>query len=136
MSYWLYQLSQTDWPPEQYRLEIWENERWAWVVGRKQTKEVPEPGDVVVFYYAESGGGDPGFYGWAVVTAWAHEQLYFTPVAPSNQLKMHPWWDDQADAVARAIRGKMPRATLWPISTAQVRELRKGFSSWINGVKQ
>jgi hypothetical protein len=136
MSYWLYQLNQKSWVPERYRLEIWENERWAWEVGKKQSKGVPSPGDVVVFFYAPASGNDPGFYGWAVVTEWAHSQLYFTPVSPSNQLKMHPWWDDRARALADAIRGKMTQATMWPMSVEQVRELRRGVTSWINGATE
>ena len=72
MSMWLYQLSpKKTWNQKRYRTEIWEGERWAWGVGRKATKAEPEPGDTIVFFYAPSGGGgEPGFYGWAVITEW------------------------------------------------------------------
>jgi hypothetical protein len=136
MSTWLYQINQKSWSPQRYRLEIWENERWSWSVGRKTgTSELPSPGDTVVFFYAPSGGIDPGFYGWAVVLEWLNEEssLYFRPVAPSNHLKMCPWWDKQAKKLAESIRGPVKRGTLWRVSDDLVQELRSGITSWVGG---
>ena len=31
--------------------------------------------------------------------------LYFRPVAPTNHLKMHPWWNDEAQDLAKEVRG-------------------------------
>src|SRR5437879_9545986 len=70
MSMWLYQMDQKKWPPNSYRLDIWENERWSWPVGRKASTGSPRPGDTVVFFYAPTGGIEPGFYGWAVALDW------------------------------------------------------------------
>jgi hypothetical protein len=48
MGYWFYQLSQQRWPPERFRIEVWEDERWSWTVGRAVLKgEEPKPGDSV-----------------------------------------------------------------------------------------
>jgi hypothetical protein len=101
-------------------------------VKRKISRRHPEPGDTVVFFYAKTGGDDPGFYGWAVVLEWVEEaasQLRFRPVAPSDRLKMHPWWDDEAKRLAAKIRGKMTQATLWPVPTGLLSHLRDGITS-------
>ena len=86
-------MDQKQWPPNSYRLDIWENERCTWPVGRKASASSPKPGDRVVFFYAPSGGIEPGFYGWAVVLDWHEDErgMYFRPVVPSDHLKMHPW---------------------------------------------
>src|SRR5262249_50371889 len=119
MSTWLYQISPQIWDPGRYRLEIWEGERWAWSVGaRAGSGTDPQPGDTVVFFCSPTGGNDPGFYGWAVVLDWHQPNdtpLYFRPVAPSDHLKMDPWWDHEAKALADEIRGKVKRRTLWLI---------------------
>jgi hypothetical protein len=136
MSTWLYQINQKSWSPQRYRLEIWENERWSWPVGRKTgAAKLPSPGDIVVFFYAPSGGIDPGFYGWAIVLEWLNEEssLYFRPVAPSNHLKMCPWWDKQAQKLAESIRGTVKQGTLWRVSDDLVPELRSGITSWVGG---
>ncbi len=136
MASWLYQLSTDLWSPERYRLEIWEGERWNWSVGAKPKKEpLPKPGDIVAFFYAPSGGTDPGFYGWAIVLEWypdSNAPLYFRPVAPSDRLKMDPWWDDEAKTVADRIRGPMKQSTLWPISDKDALAIRRGIARWLN----
>src|SRR5687768_6437765 len=117
MAMWFYQLSTELWGPERYRLEIWEGERWNWPVGgRSGGGDLPEPGDTVVFFYAPSGALEPGFYGWAVVLEWysvSSNPLYFRPTSPSDFLKMCPWWNEEAQEIADAIRGKMKQRTLW-----------------------
>lgn len=134
MPMWLYQINQALWSPERVRLELWEGERWSWPTGKFRTQKRPDPGDTVVFYCAKSGGSDPGFYGWAVITEFfGGDLLYFTPTAPTNYLKMTPWWDDEADALADRIRGKMTQATLWPIDDRARSELRRGIRHWIGG---
>lgn len=120
MAMWFYQMNQLEWPPNSYRLDTWERERWAWAVGRKAKASAgsPKPGDRVVFFYARAGGSEPGFCGWALVLD-GHEdegRMYFRPVAPSDHLKMHPWWGDDAKRIADEVRGKVKRATLWKVS--------------------
>jgi hypothetical protein len=132
---WLYQINQELWSPRRLRLELWEGERWSWPTRKFRSAERPEPGDTVVFYCAKSGSSDPGFYGWAVVTEFYDdaEVLYFTPVAPSDYLKMTPWWDDAAEALADRIRGNMKQATLWSIDREARDELRAGIRRWLSG---
>ena len=134
MSMWLYQLSPNIWSPERYRLEIWEGERWNWPVGgRAGEGQIPKPGDTVVFFYAPYGGTEPGFYGWAVVLEWyapSSNQLYFRPTAPSDSLKMFPWWDDEAERIANDIRGKMKQRTLWIVQPELAAQVRRGIATW------
>lgn len=130
---WLYQINQKEWDPNRYRVEIWEGERWSWPVGRiSPAGASPRPGDIVVFFYAPTGGHEPGFYGWAVVLEWYRDSrtLYFRPVAPSDRLKMHPWWDAQARKLADQIRGRMKQGTFWSVSEAEARDLQQGISTW------
>lgn len=135
MATWLYQINQQLWRPERYRLEIWENERWFWPVGRTTGGGEPTAGDSVVFFYAPSGGTDAGFYGWAVVLEWLDEQkaFYFRPVSPSDRLKMCPWWDKQASNLADRIRGKVKQGTLWRVPEKLVTDLRRGINVWCGG---
>lgn len=135
MTMWLYQINQELWSPQRVRLELWEGERWSWPTRKFRTAERPEPGDTVVFYCAKSGGSDPGFYGWAVATEFYEdaEVLYFTPAAPTNYLKMTPWWDEEAEALADRIRGRMKQATLWRIDDGARDEVRAGIRRWLGG---
>lgn len=138
MSMWLYQLSEKLWEPQRYRAEIWEAERWSWEVGRQVgAAEPPRQGDTVVFFYAPAGGRDPGFYGWAVITEWLTSdegcRIYFRPVAPSDHLKMHPWWDKEAEGLANQIRGTVKMGTLWRISENLSASLRRGITRWVSG---
>lgn len=139
MSTWLYQISPKAWSPERYRFEIWEGERWAWPVGAKSTGgNVPQTGDIVVFFYSPTGGNDPGFYGWAVVLEWYDESstpLHFRPVAPSDHLKMHPWWDDNASKLADQMRGKVKQRTLWLVEDELAKKLRLGITAWLSNAK-
>jgi hypothetical protein len=136
MGTWLYQINQQQWPPERYRVEIWEGERWRWPVGqlvRGPSAEGPQAGDTVVFFYARTGGVDPGFYGWAVVLEWLEREreMYFRPVAPSDWLKMDPWWDEVASGLADRIRGAVKQGTLWRVPEDLVPELRRGIAEWL-----
>jgi len=135
MATWLYQLSESNWSSRRFRLEIWEGERWNWpVINWSGGGQVPEPGDIVVFFYAPSGGSDPGIYGWAVLLEWlpkATQQLYFRPTSPTDYLKMNPWWDDTAKALVGKIRGRMTRRTMWIVPQELVLQIRKGVSDWI-----
>lgn len=133
MSAWLYQINQADWPPETYRYEIREGERWRWPYGSKRGRALLRVGDTLVFFYAPAGGQDPGFYGWAMVERWDEESrlVYFVPIAPSDYLKMDPWWGDDAKRVADKIRGRMAQATLFLISRKELSSIRNGIRSWL-----
>jgi len=138
MTMWLYQINQKVWPPGRLRLELWEGEKWSWPVGSVRTAERPQAGDTVVFFCAKSMGSDPGFYGWAVVAEYYEqaEELYFTPSAPTNYLKMTPWWDDEAESLANRIRGRMKQATLWPVDDTSRDQIRSGIRRWLAGAER
>ena len=135
MSTWLYQLNPQEWSPETFRFEIWEGKHWHWGSGNKRGSAEPQVGDTVVFFYVPSGGDDPGIYGWAVLEKWdaASKTLYFIPAAPTDRLKMDPWWDDQVKALVAKIRGKMNQATLFEMDQAATCELRAGVRRWLCG---
>ncbi len=138
MSYWFYQINQGKWEPERFRIEIWENERWSWTVGKQAGEGEPKPGDSVAFFYAEAEGFDPGFYGWAVVLEYheaydGNKTLYFRPVAPTDHLKMDPWWDDEAKALAKEVREPVYMGTLWPAYEEHGRRIRSGITKWVGG---
>jgi len=136
MSSWFYQINPKEWDPQRFRIEIWENERWSWPVGRAMSgREQPRPGDSMVFFYTPSGGTDPGFYGWAVILEWYEDNrtLYFRPATPTNHLKMHPWWNDEARKVADEVRGKMKQGTLWRVPDKLWERIRTGITTWVGG---
>lgn len=138
MSTWLYQLNPQDWSPETFRFEIWEGQRWHWGYGNKRSPDVPEIGDTLIFFYAPSGGDDPGIYGWAVLERCDVENrmLYFIPVAPTNRLKMDPWWDEkETKQIADRIRGTMKQATLFPISLQDAKRIRGGIRRWLSSTE-
>lgn len=113
MSAWLYQLNSKDWSPETFRFEIWEGQRWHWGYGTKRGGAGdPKPGDTVVFFYAKTGGDDPGIHGWAVLDRCEPDdhRLYFVPAAPTNYLKMTPWWDKEAAWLPHDLRGVFRQA--------------------------
>src|SRR5712692_6467152 len=133
MTMWLYQMDQRQWPPNSYRIDIWENERWSWPIGRRATRDQPAPGDRIVFFYAPSGGAEPGFYGWAIVLDMHDDErgMYFRPVTPSDHLKMHPWWDAEAKALADQVRGKVKQGTLWQVPDDVAAGISGGISTWL-----
>lgn len=135
MSTWLYQLNAESWSPETFRYEIWEGERWHWGYGQKRGDAMPDVGDTVVFFYSKGGCDDPGIYGWAVLERCNPDDklLYFIPVAPTDHLKMDPWWDEEAKRVTDGIRGNMPRATLYEVSPDWISPLRAGIRAWLGG---
>lgn len=135
MSTWLYQLNQKDWPPATFRYEIWENERWHWTYGEKRGDDPIRVGDVVVFFYAPASGNAPGIYAWAVVERWDEQSktIYFIPTAPTNHLKMDPWWDGNAQSVVDEIRGNMKQATLFFVTDNAACKVRQGIKRWLSG---
>ena len=100
--------------------------------------EDPQPGDTVVFFFAMTGCDDPGFYGWAVVEQWHSEEatIWFRPTAPSDHLKMHPWWDGSEGRVmeiVRRVRRGMNQGTLWRVDDPDALLIRQGITRWIAG---
>lgn len=139
MALWLFQLTEKEYPLRNYRLQVWEHERWRFFARTMEgSQHPPEPGDVVVFFYAPTGADEAGFCGWGVVLQWIehapeNRELCFRPAAPNDFLKLHPWNDEDAIELANEIRGPMAQRTLWPIKEAQARKLREGISAWLSG---
>jgi len=135
MSMWLYQMDQSQWAPNSYRIDIWENERWSWAIGRRASTDRPARGDRVVFFYTPSRHSEPGIYGWTIVLDMHDDErgMYFRPVSPSDHLKMHPWWDAEAKALADRIRGKVKQGTLWLVQDEVATSLTAGITQWLAG---
>ena len=57
--------------------------------------------------------------------------MYFRPVAPSDHLKMHPWWDSAAKEVADAVRGKVKQGTLWEVPDDLAAVISAGITAWL-----
>jgi hypothetical protein len=133
MSTWLYQLNQREWLPGVFRYEVRENQRWRWGYGKIIGDATPTAGDTLVFFYARTGGGDPGFYAWAIVDRCDEENelLYFIPMPPTDYLKMNPWWNEEAELIADDIRGKMKQATLFLIPEEKLSTIRRGITNWL-----
>lgn len=126
MAYWLYQMSSNIWEPEQYRIEVWEGEHTNWQINRKVPKKSsPEPGDIMLLFYAPSGETDPGIYGWVVVTRFDGEEVRFRPSSPSDYMKMNPVWDEDIKDLINEIRGKVATGTLWEIDEEIYKQLRQ-----------
>lgn len=140
MSTWLYQLNETKWSRQIFRGDIWENRQWHWEVGaiREALGQRPQSGDVIIFFYAETRCEEPGIYGWAVVDRFddysekEKKRLYFVPAAPTNHLKLDPWWDDDAKTITKEIRGEVPLATLFLVGQEHVQQIRRGIKRWLH----
>jgi hypothetical protein len=102
--------NQNGWSPEQYRLDVWQGQECSYS-GRSisGTADIPEIGDTVVFFFAQKGGDEPGFYGWGI-----------------------PWWDSQANQLADSIRGKQMAGTLWPIKEDLFKEFYYSVLCWLS----
>ncbi len=132
MSMWLYQLSEEKWSTRLFLAEIWENQHWNWSYNQKRGDGDPQRGDTVLFFYAPKDCDTPGVYGWGVIDRWEPKTIYFTPTAPTNHLKMDPWWNEGAKVVADEIRGAMPQATLFLAKDATISKVRRGIKKWLS----
>lgn len=94
------------------------------------------PGDRLFFFYAPTGGQEPGIYGWAVVLDWPEgdddTRVRFRPVSPSDQLKMCPWWDAEVKQIVDAVRGSVKRGTVWPLTDDTADRLGRGIGRWLS----
>jgi hypothetical protein len=161
MSMWLYQFEQNEWTPELFRRDIWEGEPWHFRCGQircgnnqvsSRGQEAPKLGEVVFFFFARTDCSDPGIYGWGVIdriekarqdgdggrVLELEDRLYFIPSAPTNHLKMDPWWDDEARGITDEIRGGLTTATLFQARGAtgvpedMIRRIRDGIKRWLS----
>jgi hypothetical protein len=58
--------------------------------------------------------------------------MYFRPVAPSDYLKMHPWWNTAAKDIADAVRGKVKQGTLWEVPDDLSTAISAGITAWLS----
>ncbi len=132
MAYWLYQMSATVWSPASYRLEVWEGEHTNWEISRKvpKTKD-PQPGDIMILFYAPSGESDPGIYGWAVVVMFDGYEVRFMPSSPSDYMKMNPLWNDDVKNIIDQIRGPVATGTVWEIEESLFKQLRQKIAEHV-----
>jgi hypothetical protein len=154
-------MSTDEWDPEEYRVDVWENERWRWLLRKPddcspkvvrdgdrnlitRSEDGPKPGDTVFFFFAKNGTTrvcpEPGFYGWGVILKPWDEQrreLHFRPTSPSDQLEMRPWWEGdgggEAKQVADDIRQPFPMGTLWGVRHEHAQRVRAGIFTWVGG---
>jgi hypothetical protein len=138
MTLWFFQLSEKEYPLRDYRLHVWEGERWRFFARSMVGADTPSvPGDAVVFFYVPTGAAECGFVGWGVGLQWVEHseerEVCFRPAAPNDFLKMHPWGDEHAIQAADAIRGPMKQRTLWPAQETQAATLRKSIGAWRSG---
>ncbi len=117
MACWLYQMNAETWSPERYRAEVWEgNTTTNWSVGKLiPAGGKPQPGEIIVLFYAKSYTNDPGIYGWGVISWCDGKEIHFRPTSPSDYLKMKPAWNDEIDTLINGIRGGMKMGTMWEI---------------------
>ncbi len=135
MAYWLYQMSVKVYKHENYRRAVWEGSITSdFDLGQVNPRgREPQPGDTVVFFYAESGALEPGIYGWGIVLDCLAELMSFRAAAPSDYLKMNPLWDKDIDQKINAIRGKMAQGTLWELDINQFDGLKKRIGQFVYG---
>ena len=123
MNTWLYQMNNKEgWTPGDYRLTVWEGETVDWPTGRitSPSKEQPQPGDVVMFFFTRSSTPSPGIYGWALVTE-VHpksQRFHFRALPHSDMLKIDPIYDEVIEQLVERVRGKFKQGTMWSIVRA------------------
>jgi hypothetical protein len=138
MSMWMFQLSQKYWSPQNFRCDIWEGRSWHWGHQKIQSSNhiQPQPGDVMFFFFSKDKCDEPGIYGWAVVDRLQNETIYFTPTAPTNHLKIDPWWNtkDVQEKIIDVIRRKQPQATVFEVPDEIVPLVKRGMKRWLSGI--
>jgi hypothetical protein len=123
------------WSSDLYRLEVWEREYTNWAISRKVPKnKSPQPGDIMVLFYAPSGESDPGIYGWAVVIRFDGYEIRFMPSSPSDYMKMNPVWSDDVKNIVDQIRGPVATGTMWKIEESLFKQLRQKIAEHVYGV--
>jgi len=62
-----------------------------------------------------------------------NQSFYFIPAAPTNHLKMDPWWNEDATVLVDHIRGGMAQATLFRIKDGNFKTLRAALRRPLGG---
>ncbi len=135
MKTWLYQLDAKKWSPNLFRCAIWEGRQWQWNRKRSRPADaVPDPGDALLFFYT-MGTKEPGIYGWGIIDRCEDfgddKMLNFTPTAPTNHLKVDPWWDTECERIVTEIRPMPNAGTLLEVPENLVPQIRRGIKRWV-----
>ena len=133
MSRWLYQMSESSWPSENYRRKVREGTLVRWPTRKRMfAHEAPAPGDVIVCFYAPAACEYPGICGFGIVTNYLPKTRRFDwlPLPPTNSLKRRPWWDDRAKEIAELVRAQSPRGTMYQVPAVLDTDLRRGLFAW------
>ena len=136
MKTWLYQLNSDKWATNLFRCAIWEGRQWQWNQNEiRPTTGIPAPGDVLLFFYTK-GSDEPGIYGWGIIDRCEKfdnkTMLNYTPTAPTNHLKVDPWWDDECEGITTEIRANQAAfATVFEIPETLVPKIRRGIKRWL-----
>jgi len=135
MSRWLYQMSESSWPFENYRRAVKEGTAVRWPTNKRMfAHEAPAAGDIIICFLAPAHCASPGICGFGVITKYLPRTRKFDwlPLPPTNALKRHPWWDDRAQEIADLARAQSPRGTMYHLPGALDTDLRRGLFAWVN----
>lgn len=133
MSRWMYQMSESSWPMENYRSEVREGVELRWPTRNLMfTHVVPAAGDLMICYYAPSACPRPGFCGLGLITKYLPKKRRFDwlPLPPTNALKRRPWWDERAKEIGELVRAQSPRGTMYQLPAVLDTDLRQGMFAW------
>jgi len=132
MGAWLYQMNAEEWSPDKYRKSVREGKTLNWSVGRiyrRKRKEIA-PGDQVVLFFCERLNAEPGIYGLGEVKRFTRDgdsgpRIRIAVRPRTDTLKSTPVWDSEVRATVQAIRGNLPRGTMWRVTPSQYERLRR-----------
>jgi len=135
MACWLYQINADNWSHKRYNVEVWEGQLVTnWTIGKspRKPKEV-SLGDMVIIFFVKSGTGDPGIYGWGIITSFYKELIDFRPAPPSDYLKMNPLPEGNVITIIDKIRDRMPERTMFEVDKEELEHLREKISQHVFG---
>jgi hypothetical protein len=123
METWLYQMTErAEWDLEDFQRYArdgrigpgWWDERNAMIY--RFGGRLPEPGDLVFFFFARGEGGRTGLCGLGVITQFgARRRFRFRALPPSALLATDLRWGETVKALIDKIRQSVPQGTWWRV---------------------
>jgi hypothetical protein len=123
MEAWLYQMTERDeWDLEDFRRYArdgrmgpgWWDERDAKIY--RFGGRLPEPGDLVFFFFARGDGGRTGLCGLGIVTHFGPKRHFrFRALSPSALLAKDPRSGPAVQTLIEKLRRSVPQGTWWRI---------------------
>ena len=135
MSRWMYQMSEAQYPMENYRREVRQGKEVRWPTRRRIfARDAPAPGDIIVLFYAVAGNPRPGVCGLGIVTKYLPKTRRFVwlPLPPTNKLKQRPWWNERVKDIIKLVKAQTPQGTMYQLPAALDEDLRRGLFAWAN----